>query len=922
MIRFYPVFQFLLSLLCLIAGLFGTPSRCYSQSITLNPSDDAYTRDGSYGDKNYGSEPDLLLKAATSGFTRHTYLKFDLSGHKNLKSAKLRIYGSNTDNANLISVSAYGVYNNAWDESSITFNNEPASDATSLSSVDINNTATYYELDVTDFVNGRLLANNAVSIAVKAKNSSNTTISLSSKEGAHTPQLIIDTTAATGNLPPGKSYGLLFVENPDRLPANDHFTFSKIQIPWTRGTVYNSNHDSLKVRLHNNGINTLVITELNINSPEHFTIDKLNGIPFNPSTQLPLAIPSGKYIDLMVKFIARDLGTRVVLVNDMLIIKSNDDIEPEKKISLHGLWQHSGEGHNEPYTREVMESLNFKSTSGYGGTDPDKGDSSMLKGDEIKPYYFIKGDDTYPVTVTQVAAYHNCCTNVETFRYFEMGSTGKTSVFSHNGKDAQSLFPRLLSSSSQAPASGTINIANPFGVVIGNDNTTVPSKNPGKKLGTRVYKAIDQNGNVVPFTFILSNDYLGTESTNYDYNDNIYIVENVRPYIGTAYFSSLVTHPSAVNFKTQVTNSNSSITVNLVNAGKTYPDQSADPSFTISSVEITGENKSEFTVAMPSRTTLQPGDSTSITVGFKPQSQGLKTADLIIHYTNSSTPKRVPLYAIAKNTGVEVTSVYRINAGASAAVTIDGDTWAADNKYSKDNLEPFTNSKINDIDGSDEDILFTTEQSSNKDKAPFRYALPVVNAKYHIRLRFAEIYWGAPGSGYKGGEGSRVFHIQMENQYTLVNFDLAKEAGGPMKSVIKDFVVDVKDSVLNLDFSATINRPMLSALEVFSFSADTSSSTDPPVVDDNDDDGVVKVFPNPARSSNIKIHFPAAYKGIYGIQLFDVLGRRAYEANIQLNGLDVIQPLDIGGRAHRGLYFLKIISPGQTSEIFKLLIEQ
>ncbi len=921
--KFYPTSKlFSFPKLFLLSGFLFYCLAATSQTVTLNPSDDAYTRDGNYGDTNYGSEPALILKAATSGFTRHVYLKFDLTGYKSVKNARLRIYGSNANNSNAIPVSAYGVYNDSWSESVITFNNEPPAEATGLSTVDINNAAAYHDLDITDFVNSRLLGNTAISVAVKAKPGSNTTITLSSKEGGHTPELVIDTTASISNLPPGRSYGMLFVENQDVIPANDQFTFSRIQIPWTRGTLYNGNHDSLRIRLHNNGLKTLVINDLAISAPDHFIIDKLNGVAFNPANQLPLAIASGKYLDLIIKFIAKDLATRVAVVVDNLVIKSNDDNVPEKVVTLHGLWQYSGEGIHEPYSREIIEAFNFLSAIGYGATDPHKGDNSHLKGDEIKPYYFIKGDNAYPVTVTQLAAYHNCCQNVETFRYFEKGSSNHISVFSHNGKDAQTLLPRLLNSSSLVPASGAFTTTNPFGIVIGNYNTTVPSINPGKRLGTRVYKAIDQNGNIVPYTFILTSDYLGNESTNFDYNDNVYLIQNVRPFAGTAYFSPLNTRPSAGDYHEVEVGGNAAQQITLINAGQSYPDQSVDPPFTISSIEITGENKSEFSVQMPAKTTLAPGDSTTIAVNFKPQLQGLRVADLLIHYTNSSTPKRVPLYGIAKASGVTVTNHYRINAGAASPVTINGQTWAADNKYAKDNLEPFTNNKINDVDGTDDDILFTTEQSSDKDKAPFRYALPLPNGKYQVRLRFAEIYWGAPGSGYKGGEGSRVFHIQMENQYALVNFDLAQQAGGPMKTIIKNFVVDVQDSILHIDFSATVNRPMVSALEVFSFSSDTTAITGPPVTDNDNDSDIVRVFPNPTRTSNIKIHFPATYKGIYGIQLYDVVGRRAYNGQLQLNGIGYTHLLDVGTSALRGMYFMKIISPARKSEVFKILIER
>jgi hypothetical protein len=66
---------------------------------TLLPLADAFVRNGSYAAKNYGSDTSLIVKGtATSGTSRISYLKFSLSGISNVTSAKLRLYGRNTEN--------------------------------------------------------------------------------------------------------------------------------------------------------------------------------------------------------------------------------------------------------------------------------------------------------------------------------------------------------------------------------------------------------------------------------------------------------------------------------------------------------------------------------------------------------------------------------------------------------------------------------------------------------------------------------------------------------------------------------------------------------------------------------------------------------------------------------------------------------
>ncbi|MEO7960548.1 MAG: DNRLRE domain-containing protein [Ginsengibacter sp.] len=889
-----------------------------AQNVVKHPVADAFVRSGASAGNNFGHDASLVIKAAGSNdFTRYSYLKFSLDAVSNVKTATLRIYGRNTDSDNSIQITALGIYDDSWTETGITFNNAPSPGNNQLSSAAVNDIDKYYEFDVTDFVKSQLAADKMVSLVLKDISNKNTTLTFNSNDNsANKPQLIIDTTGSLNGLPPGKSYAMIFVENPEKVTSNDHFSFSRIQVPWTRGTVYNANHEIARVRIHNNGIKPLVINNLTITNTSHFIIEKYNGADYNPSTQLPAIVSAGKYVDLMVKLIATNISSRAAVLADTLLINSNDDIIPIKSVVLHGIWQRMGEGDHEPYSQEILEAYNFNTATGFGGRDPDSGDSAKLKGDEVKPYYFLRADNMLPVSIRQIAAYHNCCTNVESFRYFLKDGGSRVSVFTHIGVDGQSISPRR---SASAAASGTITPAAPFGVIIGSSNTTVPSLNPGKKLGTRVYKALDFLNNVIPNAYILANDYLGNEFTNFDFNDNMYYIENVKPYEGTVYYSKLIARPSAVNYGEVVLQDNTQQKISLINGGRVYANNSQDPSVTITSVEIAGENKSEFSVSVRANVQLKPGDSTAITVSFKPQTQGLKIAELLIHYSNSSTPRRVPLFGIAKESDVKVTAKYRVNSGAATPVSINGEVWAADNKYSFDNLEPFTNGSVHDIEATDYDVLYLTEQSSNRDKAPFRYRFPVSNGTYHVRMHFAEIYWGVGGSGFNGGEGSRVFNIQMEDQYALVNFDLTQQAGGGATAIIKDFVVTVTDGMLNIDFSANVNRPMVSAIEIYRFSKEAPNAP-PPV--DTTIRGKLRVYPNPTPASQINIHFPSSYKGNYDLRIYDVLGRRLYEGAVQLNGSEYLHTINAANFALQpGMYFLQVSSPDQKNDILKILIE-
>ncbi|MDQ3551044.1 MAG: malectin domain-containing carbohydrate-binding protein, partial [Bacteroidota bacterium] len=565
---------------------------------------------------------------------------------------------------------------------------------------------------------------------------------------------LIVTTSATAP----SSNALLFVENLDKFPSNDVFVASRIQVPWSRDKiVYNTNHDTLRVRIHNKGMNPLVVSNIDLSNKINWKIISLKGTAFDPSMALPLSIAPGTFADMKVTFIPPDSAIRVRFILDEISIVSNDDKQPNKTLYLRGLFQREGEGSKEPRAQEMINIFGFKSKTGFTSTDPDKGSPRKPKGDEVISSYYVRVDPSKPVTARQMGAYHGCCNQSETLRWYPKGSTGSlTGVVYHVPEDAQRLLTRRNRNAVYAPSEGSFNPTVPFGFKVGGSDWTDTLLTPNRLIGIRVWKAIDASGYVIPNEYIIANDYLGSEFTNYDYNDNMYYVTNIRPEFGPASTSSLTSTPSAVDFSEKLLSSTNTFNLNIKSLGQVYANGSQDPAINISSVSVAGENSSEFTASMPAKTTLSPQETTNLTIGFNPMSEGLKIADLLIYYNNAGSPLRVPLYGIAKASTTTVTVPYRINSGSSSDVTVNGKTWVSDVPYAFDNLEPYTNSLLTQISATDEDVIYLREQSSNGDKRPFRYEMPISNGNYVVRLHFAEIYWGAPGAGLTGGAGSRV----------------------------------------------------------------------------------------------------------------------------------------------------------------------
>lgn len=167
--------------------------------------------------------------------------------------------------------------------------------------------------------------------------------------------------------------------------------------------------------------------------------------------------------------------------------------------------------------------------------------------------------------------------------------------------------------------------------------------------------------------------------------------------------------------------------------------------------------------------------------------------------------------------------VTRINAG-GPAVTVAGNTWSADAYFTGGKTYAASSSLL--IADTDADVLYRTERSS--DGGSFGYAIPAPAAgTYRVKLHLAEIYWGAPGGG-PGGAGKRVFSVDTEGgTVELPNYDINAEVG-PATAVVKTFDVPVTDGTLNVDFSAAVDQPKVSALEIVAPSGSTPLPTDPP----------------------------------------------------------------------------------------------
>lgn len=165
---------------------------------------------------------------------------------------------------------------------------------------------------------------------------------------------------------------------------------------------------------------------------------------------------------------------------------------------------------------------------------------------------------------------------------------------------------------------------------------------------------------------------------------------------------------------------------------------------------------------------------------------------------------------ILEETVSEPSDPIRINSG-GGDISAGGHVFMADTFFRGEG-ESFTNPSVAEIAATDDDELYLTERVTIAGQNQFGYDIPVNDGMYTVNLHFAEIWWGAPDGGVDG-PGNRVFDVSIEGDVRLMDFDINREVG-TTTAIVQTFMVEVRDGRLNIDFSANIDRPKISALEV------------------------------------------------------------------------------------------------------------
>ena len=305
-------------------------------------------------------------------------------------------------------------------------------------------------------------------------------------------------------------------QNLDGLPFGNRLVFNRIQEPNT--TIPNQVHDTSTVRVINSGSGTLSVS----------------GIDLSPQWQLvsgptSFNLAPGATQDITVRFIATSAGGTANngVIFGHLAFNTNDPDETSANVELAGFWQRFSENNLEPSLVQVMQMLGYATQIVGPGQILSNGGKVERVGEEVLSPYWVRADSSTPITVRQLGAWHTQG-DPSALRWHLQGSSTRNTLFISDGPEAQSFLPNQQNNT---PAFATFSPSGTFAFRVDGESS-IPTENvqeqPGGGYGhhIRFWVARDRNGNVIPNTYIMGMDYQGI---NYDYNDNTYLITNIRP---------------------------------------------------------------------------------------------------------------------------------------------------------------------------------------------------------------------------------------------------------------------------------------------------------------------------------------------------------------------------------------------------------
>ncbi len=243
-----------------------------------------------------------------------------------------------------------------------------------------------------------------------------------------------------------------------------------------------------------------------------------------------------------------------------LVIMTDNTVPSVHQVPLRGLWNPGVSGGSEPTIADITNLFGWanKADGTIFSRDDinDDGVPTLIEGEptiEIdgapqQAYYFEAADPSQPVTIQQIGAFHiNGSRSVlQAWGYDynpELGQLNEAAAYAnetdllyiaHDAKQGNTVLQYQLEYEPELeltrPLVASIDAIGPFAFTLDARHTD-PARNDGYQA-VRILEVFDQKAGLrLENSYLLTMDYAGP-GANYDYNDNVYIVTNIKPFDG------------------------------------------------------------------------------------------------------------------------------------------------------------------------------------------------------------------------------------------------------------------------------------------------------------------------------------------------------------------------------------------------------
>ncbi len=288
-------------------------------------------------------------------------------------------------------------------------------------------------------------------------------------------------------------------------------------------------------------------------SPLQLSLSFINNNLFVfPNGESTITVAPGETKELQIEF--NPSGNEKGIYPAALLVESGGQTAG---LELVGSYQTKPGGSREPSLIVLSRDLfGYKTDIGTKTKLPGPELETPLVGDEVRSSTWEAADPNSPVTALQLAAFHDCCKDSYPFELREPGGASAFATMEPAQAYGQSIYPRQADNESLTELSA--NPTGPFEVFSAGYSSNPENKRNKNRLGVRFWPLKDRDGTAVPNTYIVGQDFVITGCTatptnpdapedpdggdsdllspaqsaiiaNCDYQDNVYILRNVRP---------------------------------------------------------------------------------------------------------------------------------------------------------------------------------------------------------------------------------------------------------------------------------------------------------------------------------------------------------------------------------------------------------